>query len=84
MLVNYRHTPELPEKLKRYFWDVDPGELSFEENSRFIAERILNLGNPEDVKWLLSRIDIQYIRTLVKNSRNLNNKTRNFWQTMLR
>ena len=84
MLDKNRHTPELPEKLKRYFWDVDPGELSFEENSRFIAERILNLGNPEDVKWLFSRIDIQYIRTLVKNSRNLNNKTRNFWQTMLR
>jgi len=84
MLYGNRHTPELPEKLKRYFWDVDLKELSFEENSRFIAERILNLGNPEDVKWLFSRIDIQYIRTLIKNSRNLNNKTRNFWQTMLR
>lgn len=84
MLAENRHASELPEELRRYFWDVDPGELSIEKNIRFIAERILNLGNQEDVKWLFSRIDIQYIKALVKNSRNLNNKTRNFWQTMLR
>jgi len=84
MLANNRHTSELPEELRRYFWDVDPNELSFKENSRFIAERILNFGNLDDVKWLFARIDIQDISTLLINSRNLNNKTRNFWQTMLR
>ncbi len=84
MLSENRYAPELPEKLKRYFWDVDPNELSFEEHSRFIAERILNFGNLEDVNWLFSHIDTQFIKTLVKNSRTLNNKTRNFWQTMLR
>lgn len=74
---------KLPERFKRYFWDVSFNELSFATNSRFIAERILNYGNEKDIKWLLSNLDINFLKTLVKRSRNLNVKTRNYWKLVL-
>ena len=73
----------LPGDLKKYFWDVDFEELSFEKYPRFIAERILNYGDLNEVRWLLSFTDKQFIKSLVENSRNLNAKTRNYWKTML-
>lgn len=74
---------ELPERFKRYFWDVSFDELSFATNSRFIAERILNYGNQEDIKWLLSNLDRDFLKAIVKSSRNLNVKTRNYWKLVL-
>ena len=78
-----KNTSRLPGELKRYFWDVDFEELSFEKYPRFIAERILNYGDLNGVRWLLSCTDKQFIKSLVENNRNLNAKTRNYWQTIL-
>jgi hypothetical protein len=81
-----RNTPpgtKLPKEFQRYFWDVAFDELTLEKYPRFIAERILNYGDLSGIKWLLSRTDRKFIRTLVDNSRNLNPKTRNYWQIML-
>ena len=84
MLSKNKHKAKLPEELKRHFWDVEFNELSFEKYPRFITERILNYGDQDGVKWLLSCTEIQFIKDLVENSRNLNGKTRNYWQTMLK
>ena len=73
----------LPDSFRKYFWDVAFSELSLEKNPGFIAERVLNYGTGKDVKWLLQRIDSGLIKSLVKDSRNLNAKTRNYWQIML-
>jgi hypothetical protein len=73
----------LPEELQKYFWDVAFDELTIEKYPRFIAERILNYGNLNGIKWLLSWADKNFIRAIVDNSRNLNAKTKNFWQIML-
>ena len=70
----------LPKEFKRYFWDVTFDELIFEEYPRFIAERLLNYGDLDGIKWLLSRTDKQFIKTLTDSSRNLNPKTKNYWQ----
>ena len=78
-----QNTPSLPEELKKHFWEVEFNELSFEKYPRFIAERILNYGDLNGVKWLLSRTDKQFIKSLVENNRNLNAKTRNYWQTIM-
>jgi len=34
------------------FWDVDPKTIDPEKHSRYIIERILDLGEPEEVRWL--------------------------------
>lgn len=73
----------LPEDLNKYFWDVSFDKLSFEKYPRFIAERIMNYGDLKAIKWLLSVSGTELIRAVVKTSRNLNPKTKNFWQIKL-
>jgi hypothetical protein len=83
MLSGNKHTLKLPGEFKKYFWDVAFDELTIEKYPRFIAERILNYGDMNGIKWLLSWADKHFIRILIENSRNLNAKTKNFWQIIL-
>jgi hypothetical protein len=73
----------LPEQFRRFFWDVDFDDLNFDKYPRFIAERLLNYGDPDSIKWLYSTTGISYIRSVIEQSRNLNAKARNYWQIML-
>ena len=83
MVSEDKQTTGLPGEFRKYFWDVSFDELTIERYPGFIAERILNYGDLNGIKWLLSWTDMQFIRTLVENSRNLNVKTKNYWQIML-
>ncbi len=76
-------TETLPEYLKKYFWDCAFQELDMRRHAVFVAERILNFGNVQSLKWLLSVVDTQFIEELVEHSRNLDKKTRNYWKIML-
>lgn len=75
--------PNLPTRFRKYFWDVVFEDLSWEKNPLFISERILNYGNEQDIRWLLDNINKALLKSVIKNSRNLNAKTRNYWQIML-
>jgi hypothetical protein len=79
-----KHNPKLPDEFRKYFWDVAFDKLTFDKYPRFIAERLLNYRNLDDIKWLLARTDRQFLNSLVKTSRNLNDKTKNYWQIMLK
>ncbi len=83
MLSEKEHTTILPQEFQRYFWDVSFDELTVEKYPGFIAERILNYGDLNAIKWLLSWADKRFIRSLIENDRNLNAKTKNYWQMML-
>jgi len=83
MLSEERHKAKIPEEFQRYFWDVTFDELSWVKNRQFIAERLLNYGGPREIKWLLSYTGNQFIKSVIKNSRNLNAKTKNYWEIML-
>ena len=72
----------LPREFRKYFWDVAFDELTIEKHSRFIAERLLNYGDLNSIRWLFSWADQDFIRALVNTSRNLNAKSRNFWELM--
>lgn len=75
--------PALPAAFQKYFWDVAFYELSFEKYPGFIAERLLNYGDLNAIEWLLSCTSKQFIKTVIENNRNLNAKTKNYWQIML-
>ena len=77
------HNKRLPEEFRKYFWDVDYDDLSLEKYPKFIAERIMNYGDLDAVKWLQSVLEREFIRSVVLKSRNLNPKTRNYWELML-
>jgi hypothetical protein len=74
---------ELPEMLRKYFWDCSFEDLRLAQYPIFISERILNLGDMDSLRWLFSKIDKKFLIDLVNKSRNLNKKTKNYWKLML-
>jgi hypothetical protein len=83
MLTGNKPILKLPEGFKKYFWDVAFDELSLEKYPRFVAERLLNYGDLNVIEWLLAATSREFIRSVVKTSRNLNAKTKNYWQILL-
>ena len=77
------HNKRLPEEFRKYFCDVDYDDLSPDKYPKFIAERIMNYGDLDSVKWLQSVLEREFIRSVVMNSRNLNPKTKNYWELVL-
>jgi len=73
----------LPAGLQKYFWDCDFSALSIEKQRRLIIERVLNFGNDDAVRWLLAHVDRANIADVLEHSRNLSEKTRNFWNIMI-
>lgn len=61
------------------FWDVDPESLDQRQHQRFIIERILMLGRPADIRWLLAKYAESEIRNVVCCSRQLDCRTANYW-----
>ncbi|MBX7046966.1 MAG: hypothetical protein K1X86_14135 [Ignavibacteria bacterium] len=74
---------KLPLKLKKYFWDTNFEELTWEKYSKYIAEGILSLVEWEDVLWLKERMSDDKIVALVNSRREINRKTKNYWNTRL-
>lgn len=74
---------EVPVKFKKYFWDCDIDDLTWNSYPFFITERILQYGNSESIEWLLNVIEIDFLKTVLKKSRNLDKKTLNYWKIIL-
>jgi hypothetical protein len=74
---------KLPLEFRKYFWDCEFSDLNFDKYPRFISERLLNYGDINSLKWLLSLTNRKFLKNIVKTSRNLNNKTKNYWELIL-
>ncbi len=74
---------QLPETFEKYFWDCNFNELSLDKYKKFIVERILNYGDMEAVRYILKKVNKTELKNIIFNSKNLNNKTKNFWKIML-
>lgn len=68
----------IPNSFKSYFWDVDFSSLNL-NNSQFIIKRVLDRGNTDSIKWLVSNFSRSDIENTIMNSRDLSQKTANFW-----
>lgn len=66
------------------FWDVDPKKIDTEKNAQYIIERILDLGNDKEVKWLWNFYDKGFLKKIVEKSRCLRPRTKNLWMLMLK
>ena len=66
-------------ELGRFFWDVDPQSLDLERHKTYIIERLLELGDEAAVRWLFANYEKGDIRAVLRASRSLTPKSRNFW-----
>lgn len=70
---------KIPSQLKPLFWDIDFSNLNFTKNSHFIIKRVLDRGNTNNIRWLNKNYSKNEIIQTVLNSRDLSQKTANFW-----
>lgn len=66
------------------FWDVDPKTIDPEKHSRYIIERILNFGEPEEVRWLFQRYSKDEIKQVMNLPRSqVDAKSKALWSLLL-
>jgi hypothetical protein len=73
----------LPEFLRPLFWDVNFDQLRVPGHERYIIERILELGDVVEVRWMLQNFPRDQIIQALRRSRGLSRKSAVFWASML-
>lgn len=70
---------KLPSSFSEYFWDVDFKSIDPNKSSSFVIKRVLDRGNTAAIKWLLRNYPKEKIERTVLTTRDLSQKTANFW-----
>ncbi len=65
------------------FWDTNPKNIDPKKNAQYIIERILDLGNDKEVKWLWDYYSKFLLKKVVKKSRCLRSRTKTLWTLLL-
>lgn len=69
----------VPSKLHKLFWDVDPKTIQVRRHSRYIIERILDLGDLEALWWAQKQYPTALIIEVCRTSRRLSQRSKMFW-----
>jgi hypothetical protein len=69
----------IPSGFLKYFWDVDPHTLNIRRHSRFIIERVLELGDLKALWWTQKQYPTSLIIEVCRTSRRLSQRSRHFW-----
>lgn len=70
----------VPENIFRLFWDTSPENVHLKRNARYIIERVLDYGDIDALSWLQRVYPAQTIIDVLSLSRNISEKSRNFWK----
>ena len=66
------------------FWDTKPSNIDAKKNAQYIIERVLDLGNDKEVRWLYHFYDKALLKKVVAKSRSLMPETKNLWTLLLK
>ena len=67
------------------FWDVDPKTIDPQKHARYVIERILDLGDDEEVSWMRQYYPAYTIKNVVMQPRSpLHHKTMALWSLVYR
>lgn len=69
---------KLPSFLNKYFWGDDLSEINLKKHKNYIAKTILSIGDLKAVKWLNTKFNKKLLIRLL-NSRQIDQKSKNFW-----
>ncbi|HWY79278.1 MAG TPA: hypothetical protein VNW29_02880 [Candidatus Sulfotelmatobacter sp.] len=61
------------------FWDTDPKKLDIKKNAQYIIERIMDLGNDDEVRWMRQQYPKELLAQVSKNSKQLHTSSRTLW-----
>lgn len=63
---------------KAYFWDIDFATIDVDKSKRLIIERVISLGNLEEIRRIREQWGDDEIRNTICNLNFLDSKTLNF------
>ena len=67
------------------FWDTDPTKIDPQKHARYIIERILELGDPDDVAWVFRRYSKDDIKKVMDLPRvQISPKSKALWKLILK
>jgi len=69
----------IPPHIIKFFWGDNCAELNFKNNKKYIVQTLLEKGDINDIKWLLSQSSPLDIRLLLP-SLKLSSKSAHFWK----
>ncbi|OHE61180.1 MAG: hypothetical protein A2Z47_11190 [Thermodesulfovibrio sp. RBG_19FT_COMBO_42_12] len=70
----------IPKWLQYLFWDTSLNKIHIKQNARYIIERVLEFGDMYALEWLQRVYPTRTIIDVIFLSRNLTEKSRNFWR----
>jgi len=65
--------------LKPLFWDADIKKIDFKKHAPYVIGRILEYGDLPHIKWMKKQYKDEKIKKTLISSRNLTQKSANFW-----
>ena len=65
--------------LKDLFWDTDFNNIDSQKNASTIIERVLDLGDFEQLKVMFRHYNKDEVKQVLRTSRRLTPKSANFW-----
>ena len=67
------------------FWDVDPETIDPEKHERYIIERVLDFGMPQEIAWTFRRYPREKISGVLRLPRSqVRAKSRALWDLILK
>lgn len=69
----------IPAPVRRLFWDIDTEALHAGRHANAVIERVLELGDLQDVRWLQHRYPGTMIEQVLALSKGLSARSRTFW-----
>jgi len=82
-MKNASTNDELPGFLRPFFWDVDFRTLLTDESSYFIISRLMEHGDEAAMSFLLKTYNSEAMIDVLRTSRVLSRRSRNFWKIFL-
>lgn len=73
----------VPEEFAKFFWDTDTSRLNIKRHSRYIIERVLELGDLKAFTWIERLYPGSLIIEVVRESRKISERSKKFWAVWL-
>jgi hypothetical protein len=69
----------IPGRIQRLFWDTEKKAVDLRAHRFYVIHRIMDYGDPGDVRWMLAVYSSAEIIEVVKKRRGLSRKSSFFW-----
>lgn len=67
------------------FWDTDPKKIDLKKNARYIIERVLEFGRPNEVSWLFETYAKNKIKEAMYTPRSqVSDKSKALWTLLFK